>query len=247
MTDINTYLKVLELEPGASEAEIRQAYRDLVFVWHPDRFVDHPRLQKKAQEKLKQLNLAYEFLKSSYPSKISAQAPQASSAYKNSPFAPVDCRELERLLHLNRWKEADLETNNLLLKVSGREKEGWLRPEDVKKLSANVIKAIDILWLKYSNDRFGFSVQKTIWQALSLKSDTIIDIRTRSELRFGIAVGWYINNAWLLQWDNFGYDIQALKGSLPRQYIFILPGWWRYSRGLGGYLLWEFDQLLLKL
>ena len=247
MTDINTYLRVLELEPGASEAEIKQAYRDLVFVWHPDRFVDHPRLQKKAQEKLKQLNLAYEFLKSYCPREASAQASQATSVYGASPSGKVNCPELERLLYLNRWKEADLETNALLLKISGREKEGWLRPEDVKTLSTDMLEAIDILWLKYSNERFGFSVQKTVWQALSLKSDTVIDIRTRSELRFGIAVGWYINNAWLLQWDNFRYDIQALRGGLPRQYIFILPGWWRYSRGLGGYLLWEFDQLLLKL
>ncbi|HEY9697565.1 MAG TPA: GUN4 domain-containing protein [Trichocoleus sp.] len=246
MTDINTYLKVLELEPGASEAEIKQAYRDLVFVWHPDRFVDHPRLQKKAQEKLKQLNIAYEFLQASLPETATVSSSKGSVYHKTS-VAGVDLNHLEELLHLNRWKEADLETKMLLLKVSGREKEGWLRPEDVKKLSLDVLGAIDLLWLNYSNERFGFSVQKTIWQAVSLKSDRIMDIRTRSELRFGIAVGWYVNNAWLLQWDNFGYDIQAPRGNLPRQYIFILPGWWRYSRGLGGYLLWEFEQLLLKL
>jgi curved DNA-binding protein CbpA len=33
-------------------------------VWHPDRFPNDPRLQEKAQEKLKEINLAYDYLKS---------------------------------------------------------------------------------------------------------------------------------------------------------------------------------------
>ncbi len=56
------YLRILELEPGISVDELKRAHRDLVKVWHPDRFADDPRLQLKAQEKLKQINEAYEFL-----------------------------------------------------------------------------------------------------------------------------------------------------------------------------------------
>ena len=55
-------LQVLGLEPGASEAEIRQTYRDLAKVWHPDRFLNDPRLQARAQEKLKEINVAYQAL-----------------------------------------------------------------------------------------------------------------------------------------------------------------------------------------
>jgi curved DNA-binding protein CbpA len=36
----------------------------LANVWHPDRFVGNPRLQKKAEEKLKEINAAYEYIKS---------------------------------------------------------------------------------------------------------------------------------------------------------------------------------------
>ncbi len=61
------YYQILEIEPGASQSEIKQAYRDLAVVWHPDRFSDNPRLRKKAEEKLKQINAAYEFLKSAQP------------------------------------------------------------------------------------------------------------------------------------------------------------------------------------
>jgi NADH-quinone oxidoreductase subunit L len=39
---------------------VKRSYRELVKVWHPDRFGGDPKLQHKAQEKLKQINYAYE-------------------------------------------------------------------------------------------------------------------------------------------------------------------------------------------
>jgi TonB family protein len=54
--------RVLEIEPGASPEEVRQAYLDQTKIWHPDRFSNDIRLQKKAEEKLKQINLAYQRL-----------------------------------------------------------------------------------------------------------------------------------------------------------------------------------------
>jgi len=55
-------LEILDLDASASVDEARQAYRDLVTVWHPDRIPDNPRLRRKAQEKLKEINAAYEAL-----------------------------------------------------------------------------------------------------------------------------------------------------------------------------------------
>jgi DnaJ-domain-containing protein 1 len=63
---ISRSIEVLGLKPGASQEEVTQAYRDLVNVWHPDRFVGNPRLQKKAEEKVKEINAAYEYIKSFY-------------------------------------------------------------------------------------------------------------------------------------------------------------------------------------
>lgn len=72
----------LELEPGASPEAIRAAYRDLVKVWHPDRFLPGSELQKKAQARLKAINLAYEWLKSASNDARSFErsaAPQSSN------------------------------------------------------------------------------------------------------------------------------------------------------------------------
>src|SRR4029079_18185020 len=42
--------------------ELKAAHRDLAKVWHPDRFQHDPRLQEKAQEKLKEINEAYDLV-----------------------------------------------------------------------------------------------------------------------------------------------------------------------------------------
>jgi len=63
---IDWCFEILGLKPGSSEGEVKQAYKDLVNVWHPDRFNNNARLQQKAQEKLKEINAAYEYIKSFY-------------------------------------------------------------------------------------------------------------------------------------------------------------------------------------
>ena len=60
-TDHRDYA-ILDLEPSASPQEVQQAYRDLVQVWHPDRFAHNPRLQRKADTRMRAINAAYERL-----------------------------------------------------------------------------------------------------------------------------------------------------------------------------------------
>lgn len=42
--------------------DLKESYKDLVQVWHPDRFTHNPRLHHRAEEKIKLINLAYETL-----------------------------------------------------------------------------------------------------------------------------------------------------------------------------------------
>lgn len=60
MMDLERAFEVLGVEPTATAQEVRDSYRDLVKVWHPDRFASDPVLQRKAQEKLKDINEAYD-------------------------------------------------------------------------------------------------------------------------------------------------------------------------------------------
>lgn len=74
----NRNLDILGLKHGASPDEIRTAYRELVKVWHPDRFADDKNLQVKAQEKLSEINRAFE--------ELSRPAENAPSSAAASPF-----------------------------------------------------------------------------------------------------------------------------------------------------------------
>lgn len=62
--DIKRFFEILELDRNASLDEAKQAYKDIVNIWHPDRFSNNPRLKRKAEEKLKEANLAYEMVRS---------------------------------------------------------------------------------------------------------------------------------------------------------------------------------------
>ncbi len=62
--DIQRCFEILEIKSDASPEEAKQAYKDIVSVWHPDRFSNNPRLEQKAGEKLKEVNAAYDKVKS---------------------------------------------------------------------------------------------------------------------------------------------------------------------------------------
>jgi hypothetical protein len=58
--------RALELDPGADLAEVREAYRVLSRVWHPDRFAASPAMQARATARQQQLNGAYQALVRAY-------------------------------------------------------------------------------------------------------------------------------------------------------------------------------------
>jgi hypothetical protein len=61
-SNIAHYYELLGLKLGASEKQIKEAYRDLLKVWHPDRFTNDLCLQQKAREKIREIDEAYEKL-----------------------------------------------------------------------------------------------------------------------------------------------------------------------------------------
>ena len=60
---IDECFKILGVGTNASIGEVKQAYRDKAEIFHPDRFVKKPRIQKQVEDKFKEINNAYEILK----------------------------------------------------------------------------------------------------------------------------------------------------------------------------------------
>jgi DnaJ-class molecular chaperone len=58
--EIKKCFEILEIDADVSVDEAKQAYKDIVNVWHPDRFSHNSRLKEKAENKLKEVNVAYE-------------------------------------------------------------------------------------------------------------------------------------------------------------------------------------------
>ena len=84
MAEKRDYYEVLGIQKGASEDDIKQAYRKAALKWHPDRWVSGTDAEKKtAEEKFKEASEAYSVLSD----------PQKRAKYDQFGFAGVDGAE----------------------------------------------------------------------------------------------------------------------------------------------------------
>ena len=136
----------------------------------------------------KYIKLPFSIISTSPKVGIPAAPPQLplSQPVKLISAKGIDYRQLDRLLAGGKWKAADPETVYRMLEVAGKQEEGWLTVEDVAELPCEELRAIDRLWVKYSNGRFGFSVHKRIYQSLGGTNEYDNQVWQR----FGDAVGW---------------------------------------------------------
>jgi serine/threonine protein kinase len=121
----------------------------------------------------------------------------------------MDYSKLRDYLAQGKWKEADDETRRVMLAVAKREKEGWLDERSIDNFPCEDLRTIDQLWVKYSGGKFGFSVQKRIYQGFG-------GTRKESERynKFLENVGWIVGGVG----GRLVYDKEkAPKGHLPSQ------------------------------
>jgi hypothetical protein len=121
--------------------------------------------------------------------------------------------KLRDLLAEQNWAEADNETAQLMLSVGNRSRSGWLDTESIDNFRCEDLRILDQLWVKYSNGRFGFSVQKRIYQ--SLGGTRNYDERIWNA--FKEKVGWRKEGK-NLSYSNINFNILAVKGHLPGVY-----------------------------
>ncbi|XP_021752209.1 tetrapyrrole-binding protein, chloroplastic-like [Chenopodium quinoa] len=98
-----------------------------------------------------------------------------------SPDTAFSLDTLQRYLASGDFRRADDETRRLIIVLAGEAavKRGYVFFSEVQFIPKDDLQAIDELWRKFSNNRFGYSVQRKIW----LKVD-------KDFTRFFIKVGW---------------------------------------------------------
>jgi GUN4-like/CHAT domain/AAA ATPase domain len=121
------------------------------------------------------------------------------------------CGQLEEYLRQENWQQADEETAWLFYLVMVMQ--GYRNWQELfNNFPSVILNDIDQLWVTYSKGRFGFSIQKRIWEKVggasaSNKADTW-------EI-FGVKVGWYMWNDWRT-YDTLSFVLESSpKGNLP--------------------------------
>jgi hypothetical protein len=126
--------RVLELDPGASIRDVREAYRLLSRVWHPDRFAGNAELHARATARQQDLNAAYHRLVKAHRSarreaSATVRGPAEHPATQARPLGDAGARRTESVesdgdgvqpssaVVTNRWRTPALVAGVLALAV----------------------------------------------------------------------------------------------------------------------------------
>ncbi|MBE9211692.1 GUN4 domain-containing protein [Plectonema cf. radiosum LEGE 06105] len=131
--------------------------------------------------------------------------------------------ELNNLLANKKWQEADQRTDRLMLYVANRESSSYLDIDSLKTFSCKSLQDIDSLWVKHSDERFGFSVQKQIWVKTGNRLGIIepSDEDGKNFKRFISRVGWYDSEE--RAWKNYAKVIEVVDKNYQQAPVGTLP------------------------
>ncbi|MFK8186398.1 MAG: GUN4 domain-containing protein [Phormidesmis sp.] len=142
----------------------------------------------------------------------------------------IDYSKLRDLLKAGEWKAADRETYEVMIRVVGKKSGHYFNTDELLNFPCGDLHIIDRLWVKYSNGRFGFSVQKKIYVECGATLDGKYPGNKIYEA-FGERIGWRVEQGWV------GYSSLTFTKDSP---VGHLPGWgrriWRGVVG-GGFSL----------
>ena len=108
--------QVLGVSPSATDEQIKNAYRELARKYHPDNYVNNP-LADLAQEKMKEINEAYDQIQrqrkqqqQSYSGQASANRGYSNAGYSRQSYSGQgrsQFADIRQLLNSNRLSEAE--------------------------------------------------------------------------------------------------------------------------------------------
>ena len=83
----------------------------------------------------------------------------------------IDYTRLRNLLKAQNWRAADRETYKVMIRAVGKESGQCFSSDELLNFPCADLRTIDRLWVKYSQGKFGFSVQKQIYVKCGAKLD----------------------------------------------------------------------------
>jgi len=120
----------------------------------------------------------------------------------------LDYSALRDYLQQGDFRKADDETRALLIKMAGpgAVQRGWVYFTEVSPIPAADLQTVDRLWKAASGGKFGYSVQREIWQQ-----------NNKRWSKFFKQIDWTQgeNNAYRKWPAEFKYEVEAPKGHLP--------------------------------
>lgn len=134
----------------------------------------------------------------------------------------IDYTTLRELLSLSQWREADQLTFQLMLDAANRRQAGWLNAASLDSFPCTDLNTLNQLWYRYSNARFGFSVQHKIYSNLNKPKMKVPQLA----LEFGKAVQWVMAGKVypiFKPYEQLDFSLRAHGGHLPARWFWVLP------------------------
>ncbi|MDJ0797945.1 MAG: GUN4 domain-containing protein [Calothrix sp. MO_167.B12] len=128
-----------------------------------------------------------------------------------------DYNQLHQFLSKQSWKDADIETRRLMLKIA--EVEGrqdlLLTKSDIQKFPCTELREIDKLWYQASQGKFGFSVINKIYKSVNCDYSKLAGY-----------VGWRSGENWI-KYNQVNFTSDAPTGHLPLTWL-VPTTFWMY-------------------
>ncbi len=148
--------------------------------------------------------------------------PQVMVLDKNELISAVGIEygKLQYLLAVQKWRAADMETWVILCEALGKRRKSYLFQDDIDNLPCEDLLTIDRLWVKYSGGKFGFRVQKQIYESVN-----------EDYGKFCSQVGWLTYN---LHFPDRGFKFRnwAPVGHLPSRIWAGGKKWWSHAEAM---------------
>ncbi|MBE9029020.1 GUN4 domain-containing protein [filamentous cyanobacterium LEGE 11480] len=141
-----------------------------------------------------------------------------------SELQPLRYQRIEQFMQQGQWREADIENYRLMIQTCGKDFGEYFTVQDLETFPCWDLQRLNSLWLQYSGEKFGFSVQKKIWEECgSPKGYDLTDEERQQWILFCDRVGWRIEGEFM-DYENLQKNPSiSLQGELPSR-----GGWWSW-------------------